>query len=58
MLFVRSSSGTHQSPKTRGSSDPGVILDNYLSETERRKHQHEAMYDKLAILPDSESMPA
>lgn len=34
----------------QGSSDPGVILDNYLSETERRKHRRKIMHDELANL--------
>lgn len=34
----------------QGSSDPGIVLDNYLSETERRKHRREAMHDELANL--------
>jgi integrase len=34
----------------QGSSDPGVVLDNYLSEADRRKHRREAMHDELAGL--------
>ena len=34
----------------QGSSDSGVILDNYLSESERRKHRREAMHNELAGL--------
>jgi integrase len=34
----------------QGSSDPGVVLDNYLSEAERRKHRREAMHDELVGL--------
>ena len=37
----------------QGSSDPSVVLDNYLSETERRKHRREAMYGELADLFDN-----
>jgi integrase len=34
----------------QGSSDPDVILDNYLSEAERRKHRRESMHDELVDL--------
>jgi integrase len=34
----------------QGSSDPGVVLDNYLSEAERRKHRRDAMHDELTDL--------
>ena len=34
----------------QGSSDPGVVLDNYLSESERRKHRRSAMRDELGDL--------
>jgi integrase len=34
----------------QGSSDPGVVLDNYLSEADRRNHRREAMHDELAGL--------
>ena len=34
----------------QGSADPGVVLDNYLSEAERRKHRREAMHDELTGL--------
>ena len=36
----------------QGSADPGVVLDNYLSEAERRKHRREAMHDELTDLLD------
>lgn len=39
----------------QGSSDPGGVLDNYLSESERRKHRQEAMYDELVDLFKGES---
>jgi integrase len=39
----------------QGSADPGVVLDNYLSEAERRKHRREAMSDELAGLLQDES---
>jgi integrase len=42
----------------QGSSDPGVVLDNYLSEAERRKHRREAMHDELAGLLNDESTSA
>jgi integrase len=34
----------------QGSSDPGVVLDNYLSEADRRNHRREAMQNELAGL--------
>ncbi|WP_254546681.1 tyrosine-type recombinase/integrase [Halomarina pelagica] len=40
----------------QGSSDPGVVLDNYLSEAERRKHRRDAMQDALTgVLGDGRS---
>ncbi|EMA54383.1 integrase family protein [Halococcus salifodinae DSM 8989] len=42
----------------QGSSDPGVVLDNYLSEAEQRKHRREAMHDELVTLLDDGSIPA
>lgn len=40
------------------SSDPGVVLDNYLSETERRNHRREAMHDEPAGLLQRDDPPA
>jgi hypothetical protein len=42
----------------QGGSDPRVVLDNYLSEAERRKHRREDMHDELVTLLDDESIPA
>ncbi len=34
----------------QGSADPGVVLDNYLSESERRTHRRQAMHDALTTV--------
>ncbi len=34
----------------RGSTDPGVVLDNYLSEADRRTHRRQAMHDALTTV--------
>lgn len=42
----------------QGSSDPSVIIDNYLSEAERRKHRRETMQGELSNLFESSSTTA
>lgn len=34
----------------QGSTDPGVVLDNYLSESERRTHRRDAMHEALTAV--------
>ena len=39
----------------QGSSDAGVVLENYLSEAERRKYRREFMRERLADVFDADS---